>query len=36
MKKKLLMGFLIGIGILIVGIIVNFIPTFSLKTKGMS
>lgn len=35
MKKKLVKGMLIGMGILAVGIVINFIPAFSLKTKGM-
>lgn len=35
MKKKLVKGMLIGMGILAGGIVINFVPAFSLKTKGM-
>lgn len=36
MKKKILMGSFLVIGILAVCILLNFIPVFSLRTKGMS
>ncbi len=35
MKKKFEKGIFIGAGMLVVGMIVNFIPTFSLETKEM-
>ncbi len=35
MKKKFQKGIFIGVGILVVGMIVNFVPTFSFETKEM-
>lgn len=36
MKRKIVKGILLGVGVLLVGIMFNFVPTIALKTNGMS